>query len=147
MRIKVIRHTFLKDRTIGTMYINDLRFCETLEDVDRGLHQEMELDAIKKIKVYGETAIPYGTYNLKMAYSPKYKKKMPLLENVPGYSGVLVHIGNIPSNSKGCLLVGMKVTNNNLVSSTIAFNALMEQLNFYKDQDIKITIEKKSDGT
>ncbi len=145
MRIKVIRHTFLKDRTIGTMYINGLRFCETLEDVDRGLHQEMELDAIKKIKVYGETAIPYGTYNLKMAYSPKYKKKMPLLENEPGYSGVLAHIGNIPSNSKGCLLVGMKVVNNNLVSSTIAFDALMEQLNFYKSQDIKITIEKKSD--
>lgn len=145
MRIKVIRHTFLKDRTIGTMYINDLRFCETLEDVDRGLHQEMELDAIKKIKVYGETAIPYGTYNLKMVYSPKYKKKMPLLENIPGYSGVLIHIGNYPKDSKGCLLVGMSVEKGNLVSSTIAFNALMEQINFYIGQNIKITIEKKSD--
>lgn len=145
MRIKVIRHTFLKDRTIGTMYINGLRFCETLEDVDRGLHQEMELDAIKKIKVYGETAIPYGTYNLKMVYSPKYKKKMPLLENIPGYSGVLIHIGNYPKDSKGCLLVGMSVEKGNLVSSTIAFNALMEQINFYIGQNIKITIEKKSD--
>lgn len=62
--------------TIGNIYVNGKRFgdgknyCNTLEDADRGLTQSMPLAEIKKHKIYGETAIPAGTYKVKFTFSP-----------------------------------------------------------------------------
>ena len=65
--------------TIGKLYINDKYFCDTLEDTDRGLTQSMTEQQIGSKKVYGETAIPTGTYRIIISYSNKFKKQMPLL--------------------------------------------------------------------
>ena len=92
--------------TIGHLYIGDEYFADTLEDKDRGLTQDTPLDEIFDTKVYGETAIPTGTYTLGWTYSPKYKKYMISVNNVPGWSGVRIHSGNTKEDTLGCILVG-----------------------------------------
>ena len=49
--------------------------------------------------------IPDGTYRLGLTYSPKFKKVLPLLFNVPARSGIRIHFGSKPEHSKGCILV------------------------------------------
>lgn len=92
--------------TIGRFYINGQRFCESIEDRDRGLTQDMDIKEIKRIKVFGQTAIPVGTYTVKMTHSPKYKRQMPEVLDVPGYSGIRIHSGNTADDTEGCIVLG-----------------------------------------
>ena len=97
--------------TVGKVIIDGERFCESMEDKDRGLTRDMSEKEIKRVKVYGETAIPIGVYTVKMTYSPKYKRNMPEVLDVPGFSGIRIHSGNTAKDSLGCILLGrnMKV--------------------------------------
>jgi hypothetical protein len=120
--------------TIGSLYINGEYFCDTLEDADRGLKQDMPLDEIKRNKVAGQTAIPTGTYNVTTSVvSPKYSTreayrfcngKVPRLIDVPGYEGVLIHIGNTPADTEGCILVGENKVKGQVINSTATFKKL-----------------------
>lgn len=92
--------------TIGKVFVDGVRFCESIEDRDRGLTQEMSEAEIARIKVYGETAIPKGRYVVKTTYSPKYKRNMPEVLNVKGFSGIRIHSGNTAADSLGCILLG-----------------------------------------
>lgn len=92
--------------TIGKFLINGQRFSESIEDRDRGLTQDMDLKEIQRIKVFGQTAIPTGTYTVIMTYSPKYKRQMPEVLNVPGYSGIRIHSGNTADDTEGCIVLG-----------------------------------------
>lgn len=139
--------------TIGRLYINDEYFCDTLEDKDRGLNNSMSLDDIKKIKVYGETAIPTGTYKIDMntvslkysnpnkyAYVKAYDSKMPRLINVPGFDGVLMHAGNTDKDSYGCVLVGENKVKGKVINSQATWKKLMDVLLTDKD-NITLTIQ------
>lgn len=138
-----------QDYTIGNLYINGQWFSNTLEDTDRGLTSSMTEDEISKIKVYGKTAIPTGTYKINMnVVSPKFKNrawarpyngKIPRLLNVPGFDGVLIHPGNTSENSLGCVLVGKNTIKGMVTQSQDTFHELMEVL--IKQNDITITIE------
>ena len=102
--------------SIGILSIDGERVCETIEDADRGLNQTDSLETIKEKKIKGKTAIPTGTYEIKVTYSPRFKKNLPLLLNVPGYDGVRIHSGNTAEDTEGCILCGKntevgKVTN------------------------------------
>jgi acylphosphatase len=77
--------------TISRLFINGERICEALEDTDRGLKQSMSLEEIKKLKIYGKTAIPSGRYKVVMSYSPKFGKVLPEVLDVKGYSGIRIH--------------------------------------------------------
>ena len=73
MELKIVRKYKKDAYTIGNLYVNGEWFCNTCEDKDRGLKSYMSLEEIKKIKVYGETAIPAGRYIVRMdIVSPKY---------------------------------------------------------------------------
>ena len=120
--------------TIGKLYVDDQYVCDTLEDTDRGLKQTDSLSSIQKKKVYGQTAIPTGTYGITLnVISPKFKDrswakfcngKLPRLLNVPGYDGVLIHVGNKPEDTLGCILVGYNKIKGQLINSTEAFKKL-----------------------
>lgn len=102
--------------TIGKLYIDGAYICDTLEDKDRGLTSAMTEAEIAKIKVYGQTAIPTGEYKVTMTMSSRFKKVLPLLNGVKGYSGVRIHSGNTAKDTEGCILCGKntekgKVTN------------------------------------
>jgi hypothetical protein len=92
--------------TVGKVIIGGKRFSESMEDKDRGLTQDMSEKEIKDVKVYGETAIPTGVYTVKMTYSQKYKRNMPEVLDVPGFSGIRIHSGNTAKDSLGCILLG-----------------------------------------
>ena len=128
--------------TIGKLYINDKYFCDTLEDTDRGLTQSMTEQQIGSKKVYGETAIPTGTYRIIISYSNKFKKQMPLLLNVPGFAGIRIHSGNTEKDSLGCILVGKNKAVGKVLESRDTYNKLfsiLQEVN--KKETIKITIK------
>lgn len=139
MRLTLKRIANKKDYCIGKLYINGKYFCDTLEDVDRGLDDSMSEDDIKAIKVKGQTAIPTGIYTVLLTYSPKYKKVMPLINNVKGYSGIRIHSGNSSKDTEGCLLVGKNTVVGRLTDSRNTFNALFKRL--LQKGSNKITIE------
>lgn len=149
----LVKRTFKgPDYTIGQLYVNGVYECDTLEDTDRGLTSSMTLQEIAAKKVYGETAIPTGTYTIDMStVSPKFKDrswaqfcggKLPRLVDVKGYSGVLIHVGNKAEDTLGCILVGENKVKGGLVSSTSAFQQLYHQLVVatVKKELIRITI-------
>lgn len=116
MEIKIIRKYKKDTYCIGEMLVNGEHFCETCEDRDRGLRSDMMLSQIKKIKVYAQTAIPYGTYKVSVYFWPKFRKNYPLLHDVPGFTGILIHGGANAGHSAGCILVGENKIKGGLVN-------------------------------
>ena len=106
MHVLIDRKWPKRDYTIGLVYINDTFFCNSMEDCDRGLQQWMSVPEIEAAKVYGETAIPKGKYIVTMDYSPKYKRAMPHIMNVKGFSGIRIHSLNTAKDSFGCIGFG-----------------------------------------
>lgn len=149
MEILVKRIAKKPKYTIGKLYIDEQYICDTLEDTDRGLNQNMSLEEIKKKKVYGETAIPTGTYKVDMnTISPKFKSrawakpyggKLPRLIEVHGYEGVLIHPGNKAEDSLGCILVGENTVVGQVINSQATFKKIMNILT--KGNNITITIK------
>ena len=149
MKLTVKRIAKKPTYTIGKLYIDGVYFCDTVEDTDRGLFQGQSLDLIKKIKIPNKTAIPTGTYKLTLnVVSPKYSKKaiyqeickgrVPRLLDVPGYDGVLIHIGNSADDSSGCILVGQNKVVGKVINSTEIFRKLYNKIKGQKDLTIKI---------
>lgn len=151
MRLTLKRIAKRETYTIGQLYIDGQKFCDTCEDTDRGLEQAMPIDMIRKAKVPKETAIPTGTYLVSMRIiSPTYSKKkafaftggvMPRLMDVPGWSGVLIHSGNTPKDSEGCILVGENKVKGQVINSMATFKRLWHILNDHRAETITITIE------
>ena len=139
MRLTLKRIANKKDYCIGKLYINGKYFCDTLEDRDRGLDDSMTEDEIKQSKIKEQTAIPTGIYTVLLTYSPKYKKVMPLINNVKGYSGIRIHSGNSSKDTEGCLLVGKNTVVGRLTDSRNTYNALFKRL--LQKGSNKITIE------
>ena len=128
--------------TIGKLYIDDVYFCDTIEDKDRGLNQDMPINDIKKKKVYGETAIPTGTYSLVIDYSSRFKRRMAHILNVPGYEGIRIHTGNTAKDSLGCIIVGKNKVVGKVVESKVTYDKLFPLLEeAYKEGKINITIQ------
>lgn len=105
IEIKVNRQTRTKNSTMGEMLIDGRHFCWTLEDYDRDLNKDGDIKDKGEEKVYGETAIPSGTYEVKLSYSPKFKRVLPEVLNVEGFSGIRIHGGNTKKDTLGCILV------------------------------------------
>lgn len=155
MKILIVRKWKKENYTIGKLYLDGVPFCETLEDRDRGLSNSMPLESIKTIKKSADTAIPTGTYKVRMdIISPKYSKKdwyvknchqsrMPRLENVPGYEGVLIHPGNSSEDTEGCILVGKNKMKGMVVNSKETFLLLYSKMYaaYKRGEKIVITIE------
>ena len=128
MLIEVKRFEFKDTYTIGKMYIDNIYECYTLEDVVR-----------KGAKVNGQTAIPIGTYNLIINHSNRFNRDLPLLENVPNFTGVRIHAGNTSQHTEGCILVGTTWTGKDFIgNSKVAFNKLFDKLQKAKKVTIKI---------
>lgn len=121
--------------TVGKLYIDGKLFSDTLEDKDRGLKDSMTLEEIKSKKVYGKTAIPTGTYELKMTYSgkfasrpwgKKYDGKVLEISNIKGYSGVRFHPFNTAEESLGCIAVGKNSVKGKVLQATAYYYKLLD---------------------
>lgn len=118
--------------TIGELYVDREHIADTLEDRVR---PEGE-------KVYGKTAIPEGTYEMVLSYSPRFKKILPEILNVPNFTGIRIHCGNSSADSSGCILVGTWDGEKEdwISDSKIAFNELMSLLQKAADNKEKVAI-------
>ena len=105
MKLTLKRIALRSTYTIGRLYVDGNYFCDTLEDTVRDLNKNGKFDNGEK-KVYAKTAIPYGTYEIKWTYSPRFKKYTPQLMNVPSFEGIRIHAGNTSADTEGCLLLG-----------------------------------------
>ena len=132
----VIDRKWKKDAyTIGNLYINGVLFSNTLENKDRGLTSSMTLEEISKKRIYGQTAIPSGTYEVKMTYSnrfhsrawgKKYDGKAPELINEKGFGGVRIHPGNKAADTLGCILVGKNSIKGMVTNSQAYYYKLLD---------------------
>lgn len=152
MKLTLNRRFKAPEYTIGDLYIDGQWFCNTLEDTDRDLSQDMLLTYIQNKKIKSQTAIPTGTYKVDMdTVSPKYSNyskypyakqfnaKMPRLLNVKGFEGILIHAGNTQKDTDGCILVGINKVKGQVINSQATWKKLMSVL--LKDKDnIKLTI-------
>jgi hypothetical protein len=134
MEIRVTREHYSPDYTIGRMLIDGRFECYTLED------------GIRTNKVYGETAIPVGRYPVTITHSPSFKRLLPLLENVPNFSGIRIHPGNSKVDTLGCILVGQGWTPgaDRISASRLAFDALFPKIEaaLRAGQSVVLTIEQ-----
>lgn len=138
--------------TIGHLYADGEYLCDTLEDCDRGLTDKMTVEEISKKKVYGQTAIPKGNYEIDMdtaslsfgrkePYKTLCKGKVPRLKEVKGYSGVLIHVGNYPKDTLGCILVGLNKAKGQVLQSRVTFEKVYKVLAEAHSKGEKITLE------
>lgn len=136
MELKLNRIFLGSSATIGELLVNDKHLCDTLEDRVR---PEGE-------KVYGKTAIPEGTYEVKLTHSPRFKKILPEILNVPNFSGIRIHTGNSSKDTEGCIIVGTWDGEKEdwVGNSRIAFDELMALLEEATNNKEKITITVKS---
>ena len=153
MKIELKRIFNCATYCIGHLYIDGKYVCDTIEDTDRGLMQTMSDIEIKRKKVYAQTAIPTGLYPVVMhiisgsfSKKPYYKKfcggRVPRLLGVPGYDGILMHMGSTEKSSAGCLILGYNTIKGRVTNSQQAFEKVYKILMGAKE-DIKIEITRK----
>jgi hypothetical protein len=129
MKLNLKRIYFAPTYTIGKLYVDGVKFCDVLEDKVRE----------DGIKIYGQTAIPEGSYNVIMTMSNRFKKVLPLIQNVPNFEGIRIHAGNTAEDTHGCLLVGINDEKGRVNHSRETMSKLMVMLE--KADKIEITIE------
>ena len=141
MQLTLIRIPMKKGKPyqIGRLYIDGTYFCDTIEDIDRGLTQSMPLEQIRSIKVKHQTAIPRGSYRISLnRVSPKFsakpyywnfcRGKVPYIMNVPGFDGILIHCGTNQNSTSGCIIVGFNTVVGRVTSSQACFERLYKRL-------------------
>ena len=99
LRIVSVRTIYGPNATRGNLIVDGVNWGYTIEDVVRPTGSP---------KVHGKTAIPAGLYEVKMHDSPRFKKRLPWLQNVPGFNYILAHGGNTAADTEGCLIVAAK---------------------------------------
>ena len=140
-----LKRKFLGDKyTVGDLFINGKFFCNTIEDKVRELpaacsYTPKGQSCKCKGKIYAETAIPAGTYKVIMEHSPRFKRKLPLLDTVPHFIGILIHSGTTAVDSAGCLIVG----NNTIKGKVTESRVTSDKLNAILSKETQITIEIK----
>lgn len=129
MLLTVKRTHGTKSYTHGQLSIDNVYFCETMEDEE------------KAVKVNGKTAIPCGHYKVIVDMSTRFKRLMPLLLNVPNFEGVRIHSGNTAEDTEGCILVGKDLRVDYISESRLTFADLFKRINNALVDKQVITIE------
>ena len=135
------------DYTIGELSVDGKYLCDTIEDAVRPLPESCPntpkgIACKCKEKVYGKTAVPAGTYKVKLGYSNRFRRILPQVLDVPHFLGILIHTGNSNKDTEGCIIVGTwdGKTENWVSNSRVAFNKLMPLLRDATDKNEEITI-------
>lgn len=124
MKIEIKRIEKTIESTIGEMSVDGKFQCYTLEDT----YREVVGQPVHTWKINSRTAIPAGTYNVIVTVSTRFKTRLPRLENVAGYSGILIHPGNAANDTDGCILVGTTKKKDFVGNSKAAFSKLLPMI-------------------
>lgn len=118
MTLTLHRQPSFEETTLGTLFVDGVKECDTLEDLVRPPGE----------KVYGKTAIPPGRYQVRVTLSPRFGVQMPELLEVPGFSGVRIHPLNTAAETEGCIGVGTVADARTIVRSRAAYDALLPKI-------------------
>lgn len=116
MELELLRREFSDHSTIGDLIIDGEYFCYTLED------------KVREVKIKGETAIPFGRYEVVVDYSARFKRNMPHILNVAGFEGIRIHNGNTDKDTEGCILLGYTKKRDFIGQSIAAFHEFSRRL-------------------
>lgn len=150
MKILIDRNYKYPKYTVGEVYVNGTFYCYSMEDIDRGLHTDMPMRYFKERKVYGETAIPCGTYEVIIDWSPKFKRYMPhvmwrnadgKLVEVPGFSGIRLHPLNTAEDSLGCIGFGDWKGSNRIVNSKTMTSIITDKIQAARNEKETVILE------
>lgn len=123
VNLRLIREPSRYGATLGSLYIDDVRCFETLEDEIRE-----QLGPVSAWKVRGQTAIPAGRYRVQLRHSPRFGRVLPWVQDVPGFEWILIHAGNRSIDTEGCILVGLDRAPAEVRRSQMAMQQLMLRL-------------------
>ena len=119
MTMVLVRDDCTTTRTLGTLTFPDGFVCQTLEDPVRP----------DGVKIAGDTAIPTGQYPVTITKSTRFGYMLPLLSDVPMFSGIRIHPGNTTADTEGCILVATsRGTHDNIVSSKAAMEQVQKRI-------------------
>jgi len=141
MELLLIRKFFKPEYTIGRLYYDNTFCCNTLEDPIRDLqdrNHDGDFTDEGEGKIYGQTAIPCGRYKVIVTMSPKMKRRLPLLVDVPGFEGIRIHSGRNAKHTEGCILVGDNKTKGQLDNSPYWETFIVNLLDSSSDNYITI---------
>lgn len=131
MKIEVVRTYFNQNYTKGIMLVDNKFFGYTLEPQRKGSD---EISCLNR-------CIDMGKYVAEYEYSPKFKQHLIELKNVPNHTEIKIHSGNYRSNTRGCILVGLRSGVGCVLDSKIAVSMLNLLANNAKNSNVKIEIE------
>lgn len=147
MELRLDRIFRTNEYTIGELYVDGAYISDTLEDPVRPLpvtcpNTPKGIACKCKEKVYGDTAVPAGTYEVKLSYSSRFKRIMPEILNVPHFLGIRIHTLNKSSETEGCIGVGTwdGITEDWISNSRSAYDKLFKLLKSASDNKESITI-------
>lgn len=135
MELKVTRQPSNLGATVGTLYVDGMEECFTLEDEVREIAEQ----PVSSWKIANSTAIPRGRYKVIIDFSNRFKKPLPHLLDVPGFTGVRIHSGNTAADTEGCILIGQTKSISSVLNSRAAFDKLFPKLQ--AAQEIWIEVE------
>lgn len=142
MRLILARHTLHPTYTLGDLSsATGITICNTLEDRIRP--DPDPSTPANEAKVYGSTAIPAGLYPIEITWSQRFKRDLPLLRDVPGFTAIRIHAGNTEHDTEGCILVG-SWEGGALIKSRIALQGLMDMLEVENIAKRSIEIEVRN---
>jgi len=127
--------------TIGSLSIDGKYLCDTIEDKVRDVNRDGDLDDPGEGKVFGETAIPFGTYDVELSMSPKFKRLLPMVLNVKHFTGIRIHRGNTAKDTHGCILPGENKEKGKVLYSTGYERIIVRELKAATKRGEEITIE------
>lgn len=122
MKLNVKRVYYGSDYTIGHFYIDGVYLCDTLEDQLRDLSKDCSA------KVYGQTAIPAGNYDVELHWWTKHNAYYPHIKNVRCFDGILIHCGNTIADTEGCILLGENTAQGKITNGRPHWEYLMSKI-------------------
>lgn len=134
MILTLLRDRLTEKSTTGKLMLGEQHVAFTLEDVYRPPLEP---------KVPRETCIPCGVYEVLVTHSPRFGVDLPLILNVPGFSGVRIHAGNYPKDTEGCVLVGTTRGPDQVLGSRIAFEEVFELIQAARARAETVTLDVK----
>ena len=133
MIVSIKRIALKETYTIGKVYVDGVYVCDSIEDKVRDVNKNGKFDGPEQ-KIYGLTAIPYGTYKADIFFSKKFGYKVVRLFDVPSFEGIYIHKGNTEKDSLGCIIVGFNDKKGWVSRPTEALNKLIDKIGYFKFQ-------------
>lgn len=133
MKIEVIRTYFSQNFTKGIMLVDSNFFGYTLEPQRKGSNEASHLNR----------CINTGKYVAVYEYSAKFKKHLIELKNVRNRTEIKIHSGNFRSDTRGCILVGLRSDVGCILDSRLAIDMLNNIAKNAKKNNVKIEVEVK----